>query len=124
MRGSCRGKEASRQFLEEAQEAWRLLSDDERQAWGERARQSNARKAALQLAAAAQQQPDVRGGPWNLSVPSGQWPLSEECMTEYLSSHQFDATQRRWAQAGWIVIVSVSFPSLCCVSVDLCLGLG
>lgn len=122
MRGSCRGQQASRQFLEETQEAWRLLSDDERQAWGERARQSNARKAALQLAAAAQQPPDVRGGPWNLSVPSGQWPLSEECMTEFLSSQKFDATQRRWAEAGWIVIVSVSFPSLCCVSVCLYLG--
>ncbi|CAE7538303.1 unnamed protein product [Symbiodinium sp. CCMP2592] len=98
MSGSCRGSQASRQFLEESQEAWKLLSDEEKKSWGERARQSNARKAALQMAAAAKRPPDVPGGPWKLSQPSAQWPLSEKFLTDFRAQHTFASAQNRWCQ--------------------------
>ena len=98
---SCQGAEESAAFLDDALQAWRALPEEEKQTWSQRARENNARKSALQMAAAAEMPPDVPGGPWNLSVPSEQWPLSEKFLGEFLEScGGFSTARNHWVQAG------------------------
>ncbi|CAE7228131.1 SSRP1 [Symbiodinium natans] len=97
---SCQGAEESAAFLDDALQAWRALPEEEKQTWSQRARENNARKSALQMAAAAEMPPDVPGGPWNLSVPSEQWPLSEKFLGEFLEScGGFSTARNHWANA-------------------------
>ncbi|CAE7314521.1 SSRP1, partial [Symbiodinium necroappetens] len=95
----CRGAEEAEVFLKHSTEQWQNLTRQQKQVWGQRAKEHNARKAALILAEAQEKPPDLPGGPWNMSIVSERWPLSESYLEDFLGS--FDANGFAEARDRW-----------------------
>ena len=100
---ACRGAEESADFLADCLKQWRGLTRQEKQVWSARAKAQNSQKAALQLAQAQDKPPDLPGGPWNMSVASEAWPLSEAYLNGFLQSFDgngFEQARSSWNEAG------------------------